>query len=163
MTQILTSSNVDTLDNKPDIEQVIIDNLSQKTGGITSSDVNRSTVTQGQKELVKGTHAENLSKQKKMDKESITPIGNYCIVEVKLAQSLIQMPGGSAKGAIESIKLWKTSARLKTSMPELQEGKYCNVNMQLILQVGGTPCYEDGNLLYFKVSGEQIEYLYDVV
>lgn len=141
--------------------------LTKKSGEATSSSVHKVKVSDEQKKFVSNVHAENINKQKKMDKQSITPVGNHCIIKAKLAHSLIALPGGKERGHIEWIQLWKTSDRLKNSMPELMEGKYCNVNIQLLLAVGATPCYEENeggaDYLYFKVNAEQIEYLYDLI
>lgn len=154
-------NNVENQPNQNDFNHLI----TKKTDEATSSTVHRVKVSEEQKKFVTNTHAENVSKQKVMQKDSITPIGNHCIIKAKLAYSLIALPGGKEKGQIEWIQLWKTSERLKTSMPELVEGKYCNVNINLLLAVGGIPCYEetiDGvDYLYFKVNAESIEFLYE--
>lgn len=138
-TRILTGSNVDS--------------------------IKKTQVSEAQEAYVKAVDRSNKTMARKIDKDSITPVNNNIIIKCKLHQSLIAMPGGKAQGEVEYIEIYKVSEKVKNTQPEIKPGMKCSVNIQLILATGGSPCYEDetenGAFVYFRVSAEQVDYLYD--
>lgn len=135
---------------------------------LTGSNVNtikQTRVSEGQEQHVKAVDRFNKKMSQKINKESIIPVGNNIIIKCKLYQSTIHVPGNKEQGSVEWIEIFKISKRVEANSPEIKPGLKCSVNIPLLLATGGSPCYEEdldhGQFVYFKISAEMVDYLYE--
>lgn len=143
----------------------------------SSVNFEESTVTQkvmlpGQEKYIASVNHENREANKtvslELDLESLQPINNNVIIKCKVRE---RSTGGiiytSSDVNYDSKEIFKISKKVKENNPDVIPGKQCHVLMSVIRHLPeAKPCMKTtdstGTYEYWKVSCEQIEYIYDL-
>lgn len=132
--------------------------------------IRRQEVNESQEQYVTAFFDDLRKKSKKIDFDSIEPLGDVVLIKCKLVNSTIVVPGKPQAGSYEWIKVAKISNSVKERHPQLPNciDKYCFCNLQMLLQLGQGPCYIEDDKTdpsveyhYYKCQAGHIEYVYE--